>query len=93
MESKYKAELSRLRKKHEQQLGDYESQMDTLSRSNSEVARANKALAARVKVSLLHLQYMRIVTVTFVARSPATAEIARDADDVDFSVKRPFKVT
>ena len=55
VESKYKAELSRLRKKHEQQLGDYESQMDTLSRSNSEVARANKALAARVKVSLLYL--------------------------------------
>ena len=50
VESKYKAELGRLRKKYEQQLGEYETQNDTLTRSNSELARANKALAARIKV-------------------------------------------
>lgn len=50
VESKYKAELGRLRKKYEQQLTEYETQLDTLTRSNSELGRANKALAARVKV-------------------------------------------
>ena len=50
VESKYKAELGRLRKKYEQQLGEYETQLDTLTRSNGELARANKALAARIKV-------------------------------------------
>jgi len=49
-ESKYKTELNRLRKKYEQALGDYETQLDTLTRSNGELARANKALAARIKV-------------------------------------------
>ena len=50
VETKYKAELNRLRKKHDQQLVEYETQIDTLTRSNGELARANKALAARVKV-------------------------------------------
>jgi len=51
VESKYKTELGRMRKKYEQQLGEYETQTDTLARSNGELGRANKALAARVKVS------------------------------------------
>jgi len=51
VESKYKAELSRLRKKYEQQLGEYETQIETMTRTNTELGKANKALAARVKVA------------------------------------------
>ena len=53
VESKYKTELGRVRKKYDQQFTDYESQIDIMSRSNGELSRANKALAARVKVSAL----------------------------------------
>lgn len=52
LESKYKTELNRLRKKCDQQLSECETEIETLTRSNGELGKANKALAARVKVLL-----------------------------------------
>lgn len=52
IESKYKGELGRLKKKYEADFRELEIQVDTLSRANGEFSKANKALAARVKVSL-----------------------------------------
>ena len=50
IETKYKAELSRLKKKYEVELREYEMQIETLTRSNNELAKSNKSLSARVKV-------------------------------------------
>ena len=65
MESKYKAELGRVRKKYEQQFIEYETQTDTLARSNGELARANKALAARIKVTAHVDVLVRIVNLPY----------------------------
>jgi len=50
IESKYKAELSRLKKKYESDLREYEIQIESLARTNGELAKANKSLSTRVKV-------------------------------------------
>jgi len=49
IETKYKAELSRYKKKYETDLRELEIQIETLSRSNGELGKANKSLATRVK--------------------------------------------
>jgi septal ring factor EnvC (AmiA/AmiB activator) len=69
IESKYKAELNRVKKKYDQQIADYEHQLDTLSRSNAELARANKALAARIKVTCTIYTCSLIVCIQLCARS------------------------
>jgi septal ring factor EnvC (AmiA/AmiB activator) len=43
IETKYKAELSRQRKKFEADIREYEIQVETLNRSNAELGKANKA--------------------------------------------------
>lgn len=50
IESKYKNELGRLKKKYDGDFRELEIQVDTLGRANGEFSKANKALAARVKV-------------------------------------------
>ena len=52
VETKYKAEIGRLKKKHESDVREYEIQVETLNRNNAELSKANKSLAARVKVIL-----------------------------------------
>ena len=52
IETKYKAELSRLKKKHETELREYEIQIEALNRNNGELSKANKSLSVRIKVSL-----------------------------------------
>lgn len=54
IESKYKSELSRLKKKHESELREYILQIETLTRTNGDLANANKSLSLRVKVSPLN---------------------------------------
>ena len=51
IETKYKAEISRLKKKYETEIREYEIQVETLTRTNAELAKNNKALSGRVKVS------------------------------------------
>ena len=51
IETRYKAELSRLRKKYDAEIREYEIQIETLNRTNAELAKSNKGLGARVKVS------------------------------------------
>ena len=51
IETKYKAEISRLKKKYETEIREYEIQVETLTRTNAELAKNNKALSSRVKVS------------------------------------------
>jgi len=50
VETKYKAEIGRLKKKHESDVREFEIQVETLNRNNAELSKANKSLAARVKV-------------------------------------------
>lgn len=50
VETKYKAEIGRLKKKHESDIREYEIQVETLNRNNAELSKANKSLAARIKV-------------------------------------------
>ena len=52
VEAKYKAEIGRLKKKHESDVREYEIQVETLNRNNAELSKANKSLATRVKVIL-----------------------------------------
>ncbi len=52
IETKYKAEISRLKKKYETEIREYEIQVETLTRTNAELAKNNKALSARVKVTI-----------------------------------------
>jgi len=49
IETRYKAELSRLRKKYDSEIREYEIQIETLQRTNMELAKSNKAFGARVK--------------------------------------------
>ena len=51
VETKYKAEIGRLKKKHESDVREYEIQVETLNRNNAELSKANKSLAARIKVT------------------------------------------
>jgi cytidylate kinase len=51
IETKYKAEISRYKKKYETDLRELEIQNEALNRANGELAKANKSLAARVKVT------------------------------------------
>jgi len=53
IEAKYKSELSRLKKKYETELREFEIQIDTLNRNNGELAKANKSLSTHVKVILM----------------------------------------
>jgi septal ring factor EnvC (AmiA/AmiB activator) len=53
IETKYKTELARQRKKYESDIREYEIQIETLNRSNAELGKANKAIASRVKVSFV----------------------------------------
>jgi len=46
--------MGRLKKKYESDVREYEIQVETLNRNNAELSKANKSLAARVKV--LHVQ-------------------------------------
>lgn len=50
IESKFRSEVGRLKKKYEVDISEYDHQVDTLSRSNADLAKANKALAVRIKV-------------------------------------------
>ncbi len=50
IETKYKAEISRIKKKFEMEIREYEIQVETLTRTNAELAKNNKALSGRVKV-------------------------------------------
>jgi len=52
IEAKFKTEASRLKKKFEAEHRDLEQQVDNLGRSNAELAKANKSLATKLKVSL-----------------------------------------
>jgi len=51
IETKYKAEIGRAKKKYETDFRELEIQNENLSRANNELAKANKSLAGRVKVS------------------------------------------
>ena len=51
IEVKYKAEISRIKKKYEIEIREYEIQIETLGRANGELAKNNKTLAVKVKVS------------------------------------------
>ena len=51
IETKYKAELGRAKKKYETDFRELEIQNESLSRANNELAKANKSLAGRVKVA------------------------------------------
>jgi chromosome segregation ATPase len=50
IETRYKGELSRLKKKYESEIQEFEIQIETLSRTNAELAHANKSLSGKVKV-------------------------------------------
>ena len=65
VETKYKAEIGRLKKKYESDVREYEIQVETLNRNNAELSKANKSLAARVKV-LSSVLYYVIVEPLFV---------------------------
>ncbi len=52
IETRYKAELSRLKKKYEMEIREYEIQIETLNRTNIELSKNNKQLGAKVKVSI-----------------------------------------
>jgi len=64
VETKYKAEIGRLKKKHETDLREYEIQVETLNRNNAELSKANKSLAARVKVTPNYSVICRFLHVT-----------------------------
>lgn len=49
IESRYKSEISRLKKKYEVEIREYEIQIETLNRSNGELAKSNKSMSARLK--------------------------------------------
>merc|ERR1712002_214930 len=49
IESKYKSEMSRLKKKYEVEFREYEIQIETLTRTNAELGKNNKGLAAKCK--------------------------------------------
>lgn len=49
IETKYKNELSRQKKKYDTDMHELEIQLESLSRSNSELVKANKSLAIRIK--------------------------------------------
>ena len=51
IETKYKAELGRAKKKYETDFRELEIQNENLNRANNELAKANKSLAGRVKVT------------------------------------------
>lgn len=50
IESRYKSEISRLKKKYDSEIREYEIQIETLNRTNAELAKSNKSLSARLKV-------------------------------------------
>jgi hypothetical protein len=50
IETKFKAELGRLKKKYEGDFRELEIQIETLSRTNAELIKGNKSLVAKVKV-------------------------------------------
>lgn len=50
IETKYKGELSRLKKRYESEIQEFEIQIETLSRTNAELAHANKSLSNKAKV-------------------------------------------
>jgi cytidylate kinase len=52
IETKFKSEITRYKKKYETDLRELELQNENLNRANAELAKANKSLANRVKVSL-----------------------------------------
>ena len=52
IETKFKAEISRLKKKYDTEIREYEIQVETLSRANNELSKANKNLNGKVKVSI-----------------------------------------
>lgn len=52
IETKYKGELSRLKKRYESEIHEFEIQIETLSRTNAELAHANKSLSGKLKVSV-----------------------------------------
>lgn len=49
LETRFKTEISRLKKKYEAEFREFEIQVETLSRANGELGKNNKALGARVK--------------------------------------------
>ena len=51
IETKFKSEINRYKKKYETDLRELEIQNENLNRANAELAKANKSLAARVKVT------------------------------------------
>jgi len=65
-ETKYKAELSRYKKKYETEVHELEIQVDSLSRSNGELAKANKSLASRVKVWRLASDYRLLIIIIII---------------------------
>ena len=51
LETKLKSESSRLKKKYESEQQDLMMQLDNLNRNNADLAKANKSLAAKLKVN------------------------------------------
>lgn len=49
IETRYKSEMNKLKKKYEVEIREYELQVDTLGRSNAELLRSNKALGNKCK--------------------------------------------
>jgi len=49
IEMKYKSEINRIKKKYEVEITEYTLQIETLGRSNGELAKNNKSLAAKLK--------------------------------------------
>ena len=50
IETKYKTELGRQRKKFETDIREYEIQVETLNRANAELGKNGKAASSRIKV-------------------------------------------
>lgn len=50
IETKYKAELGRLKKKFETDLREYEIQIETLNRTNAELNKGNKSIVGKIRV-------------------------------------------
>lgn len=47
MESRYRSEISRLKKKYESQVSELENQVDSLNRINANLAKENRSLAVK----------------------------------------------
>ena len=52
IETKYKSEISRIKKKYESELREYEIQIETVSRTNAELSKNNRAMANKLKVRI-----------------------------------------